>query len=85
MEENQEIKKANDIYNELMDNVQEVNRAIRREMFLSDIASIRDEGEQKGIQKEKVEIAKRMLEKNKPLDEIIEFTGLTKEEIEELK
>ncbi|BBJ31685.1 hypothetical protein RAS_07940 [Rickettsia asiatica] len=31
------------------------------------------------------EMAKKMLRKNKPLDEIIEFTGFTKKEIEELQ
>ncbi|WP_395477113.1 hypothetical protein [Rickettsia endosymbiont of Pantilius tunicatus] len=32
-----------------------------------------------------IEIAKKMLIRGKPLDEIIEFTDLTKEEIEKLK
>ena len=31
------------------------------------------------------EMAKKMLRENKPLDEIIEFTGFTKKEIEELQ
>ena len=36
------------------------------------------------ITKTTKEIAKKMLTKNKPIDEIIEFTGLTKEEIQTL-
>ena len=32
----------------------------------------------------KEKIAKKMKDSNKPIDEIIEFTGLTKEEIEKL-
>ncbi|HJD67014.1 MAG TPA: transposase [Rickettsia endosymbiont of Bembidion lapponicum] len=37
------------------------------------------------IKKEKITIAKKMLTRNKPLDEIIDFTGLTEKEIEKLK
>ncbi|MBR2289412.1 MAG: PD-(D/E)XK nuclease family transposase [Clostridia bacterium] len=37
-----------------------------------------------GEKQKAVEIAKKMKEKNKSLDEIVEFTGLTKEEIEKL-
>ncbi|WP_341791014.1 transposase [Rickettsia endosymbiont of Gonocerus acuteangulatus] len=47
------------------------------------------EGIEKGIEKgrktEKITLAKKILVKNKPLDEIIDFTGLTKKEIEKLK
>jgi len=44
--------------------------------------SIRFENEfKKGEKKRNTEIAKKMLAKNKPIDEIIEFTELTKEEI----
>jgi predicted transposase/invertase (TIGR01784 family) len=42
------------------------------------------QGVEDGIKENKKEIAKKMLEKNKPIDEIIEFTGLSKEEIEQL-
>ncbi|WP_341758086.1 transposase [Candidatus Tisiphia endosymbiont of Ditula angustiorana] len=48
-----------------------------------------EEGTQYGIQIGKAEamkaVAKTMLIKNKPLDEIIEFTGLTKIQINKLK
>jgi predicted transposase/invertase (TIGR01784 family) len=37
------------------------------------------------IKEEKIIIAKKMLFKNKPLDEIVDFTGLTEKEIEKLK
>jgi len=38
------------------------------------------------VEKEtKTEMAKKMLQKNKPVDEIIEFTGLTTKEINKLK
>lgn len=41
--------------------------------------------ETKGREEEKIDIAKKMLTKHKPLDEIIEFTGLTKDQIDSLK
>jgi predicted transposase/invertase (TIGR01784 family) len=41
-------------------------------------------GIKQGSKEEKFEIAKKMLNKNEPIDKIIEFTGLTKEEIEKL-
>lgn len=45
----------------------------------------RDEGIKEGEKKKVLEMAKKMLSKNKPIDEIMEFTDLTKEQIEELK
>jgi predicted transposase/invertase (TIGR01784 family) len=44
----------------------------------------RAEGEVSGAQKKQLEIAKKMKAKNMPLEDIIELTGLTKEEIEKL-
>jgi len=41
--------------------------------------------EEKGEHKKAVETAKKMLLKNKPIDEIIEFTGLTEKEIKEIQ
>ena len=38
-----------------------------------------------GMAKEKVSMAKKMLLKNKPIEEIIEFTGLTADDIDDLK
>jgi len=50
-----------------------------------------EKGMKKGIKlanikmkKEKITMAKKMFAKNRPLDEIIDFTGLKKEEIEKL-
>ena len=40
---------------------------------------------QQGREEEQAIMVKKMLEKNKPLDEIIYFTGLTKEEVQKLK
>lgn len=61
-------------------------KAIRDE--LAAIAQARDEGKSEGISlgiiQDKIEIAKKMLEKEMDIALIIELTGLTKEEIERL-
>ena len=50
---------------------------------------LRDEGEKRGIEKgkkeEKLEIARKMLKKGLGIDDIVDMTGLTKEEIENLR
>ena len=43
------------------------------------------EGEARGEEKKAIAMAKKMLLKNKSIDEIVEFTDLTKEQIEKLK
>ena len=42
------------------------------------------EGIQKGIAERSIEIARKLLKRNRPIDEIVEDTGLTREEIENL-
>ena len=42
-------------------------------------------GEERGRKEREIEIAKKMKAKNVPVEEIIELTGLTKEEIERIK
>ncbi len=44
-----------------------------------------ERGMEQGSKQEKIEIARKMINKNKEISEIIEFTGLSKEEIESLK
>lgn len=56
-----------------------------QEKWESDRVSELSYATRKGEKKSKLEIAKRMLEKNKDIEEIIELTELTKEEIESLK
>ena len=43
------------------------------------------EGRKEGEKQKQIEIAKKMLNKNKPIEEIAEFTGLTEEEVNKLK
>ena len=45
----------------------------------------REEGREEGALNKAVETAVKMLARGKPVDEIIEFTGLTKEKIEEIE
>jgi len=45
----------------------------------------KEEGKENGIKEEKEKIAKKMLAKNKDIEEITEFTGLTGEEIDKLR
>ena len=52
--------------------------------FLMDQDFEMDERERKGKNEAKTEIAKKMKNKNMPIEEIVELTGLTKEEIEKI-
>ena len=55
-----------------MDRVSAINHATRK-------------GKSEGKEEEKIEIAKEMLKEKMPLEMIIKFTKLTKEEIEKIK
>jgi predicted transposase/invertase (TIGR01784 family) len=44
----------------------------------------REEGRKEGKTENKIEIARKLLARNRPIDEIIEDTGLTRREIESL-
>ena len=55
-------------------------RDVDAKMYVS-----KEEGKQEGKQEEKEEIAKKLLKKGMSIEEIVEITGLTKEEIEKLK
>jgi predicted transposase/invertase (TIGR01784 family) len=45
----------------------------------------REEGHKEGVKERNIEIAKKMIIKGLKLKDIIEFTSLTKEEIEKIK
>ena len=49
-------------------------------IFDNQIHYARDEGRNEG----KIEIAQKLLKRNRPIDEIVEDTGLTYEEVERL-
>ena len=68
----------------------EVERAVyrSRRMYQTDLqsnlATAEDRGRRLGKQESAIEIAKRMLIKGKPRDEILEFTELTPEELDKI-
>ena len=91
--ENKEIKKAKVEYDKINQDERERELAELRLKYIRDQNAIRDygydrgkeEGRKEGIRNEKINIAKAMLKRNIPIKEIIEITGLSKEEIENLK
>lgn len=85
MTENENIKKAKEKLDEINSNEQEYWAAVARQKELIRQANIRRDAIEEGIEKGKIEIAKNMLKKNMPLSDIVELTGLTKEEIQKLK
>ena len=93
MKENEEIKKANEEYEYLTGEAAERRLAFLRDKAIRDennmIAGARDEGIQEGVEqgekKKQIEIAKKLLKKGMTIEEIVEITELSKEELEKLK
>lgn len=95
--ENKEIKKAIEIIDEMSMDEREWELYESRRLAIMDyntnmklfreegIAEGIKQGEKKGVKKKQLEIAKKLLNKKMPIEEIIEITELTKEEIEKLK
>ncbi len=52
--------------------------------MLSNLATVEERGEKRGIVAGKIEVARNLLGMKLPLDQIIKATGLTREEIERL-
>ena len=92
VKENKNVKKADKVLERISKDPKERERyeAILKAEFNQRISNQKFmdkgiiEGEARGKKQNQIEIAKKMLNKNKPIEEIIEFTGLTKEEIERL-
>lgn len=86
--ENKEIKEAEERYNVLTGDAELKRLAEVRLMSQLEGASAkkvaREEGRKEGQIAERLEIARKMKSKNIPIEEIIELTGLTKEEMENL-
>lgn len=85
MKENKEIKKANDEYEYLTGDAAERRLAFLRDKAIRDEKSIRQGGREEGRKEKQIEIAKKLLRKGMKLEEIVEITELSKEEIEKLK
>ena len=82
---NEPLKKAQNVLNEISDNEMEEELAFQRLMYIMDKKAIEAAGFDKGEKNAKLKIAKILLNKNMPINDIIEITELTKEEIENLK
>ena len=95
-----EVEKAYEEYKRITSDRELMNAIINMDMAEMDnaqrITDARLKGEKEGIkkgeaigevrgeEKKKVEIAKRLLDMKMPIEDIIEATGLTKEEVENL-
>ena len=93
VKENKKVKKADKVLERISKDPRERERyeAILKAEFNQRISNqkFEEKGEARGKvlgeRNKQIEIAKKMLNKNKPIEEIMEFTGLTEEEINELK
>jgi predicted transposase/invertase (TIGR01784 family) len=56
----------------------------RREKGLWDMATSVAEAEQRGREEKALEVARNLLKRNTPIEQIVELTGLTREEVEAL-
>lgn len=90
---NEEIKKAYEIWQDLNNSEEEREAAERRFMNLGSLEYAKkyeynlgkEEGIAEGKAEQQKEIAKKMLDKGIEIEVIAEFTGLSEEEIKELK
>ena len=87
-EKEKEIKEAIETLEDISSDEAKERIAELREKYIMDRASELETAEEKGIKKGKKEgikaVAKKMKQKNIPIDDIIDVTGLTKEDIEKL-
>ena len=96
MQENEAIKEAKDKLDKISEDGKMQQLAWWREKAIYEENSLKYEGEKIGMEKGKIagrtegkklaklEIAKKMKDNNMPIEDIIEFTELSKEEIENL-
>ena len=58
---------------------------VEQKILNTRLKGAKQEGIEQGIQQEKIEVAKTMLNKNMKIEDIMDITGLSKEEIENLQ
>ena len=97
VKENEEIGKAKKVLEEISQDEHERYLAELRQKYIMDKKAIEDAGFDKGLEtgiqrgmkmgkeEEKIDIAKKMIEKNMEIKDIMELTDLTEEEIKSLK
>jgi len=88
MENNEDIKKAKEELEKINQDAREKELARLRMKHIMDTKAVQrygfKEGEKSGIKKGKNEIAKKLLKMGLSIEQIIEATGLTKEELEKI-
>ncbi len=88
MGENKSVDKAKKVLEEISQDERERYLAELRQKYIMDQKAIADGGYDKGLEQgeknTKLEIAKKMKHKKISVEEIIDITGLSKEEIEKL-
>lgn len=91
--ENKEVKKAKEVLEEISKDEDERYKAELRQKYIMDQKATEAAGYDKGLEagleqgakKEKLEIAKNLLNMGLSIDQVIEATSLNKEEIDLLK
>lgn len=83
-ENEKEIKEAIETLEEISSDEAKERMAELRQKYIMDRAEELETAEEKGVKKERIAIARRMKEKNMPINSIIEITELTREEIENI-
>lgn len=84
MEENKDIKEAKDELDRISQDDLVRRRILRAELERMDMEQIKEDAFEDGEKKKAIEIAKKMLAKNIPVETIIEVTGLKKQVIEKI-
>lgn len=88
MKENKSIERAKEVLEKISQDEQERDMAYRRERAIRDqkasIASGYNKGKEEGRTEKQKEIVLKMLDKNISINDIIEITGITQEEIEQI-
>ena len=91
-----EVYLKDNLMKEIVEETKKIAGIEKMDLYLTDEEMIKQdqefirkqsfaEGVEKGAYDKQVEIAKKMLKMNKPLDEIVELTGLSKRQIDELR
>ena len=85
MEKNEDVKKAIITVKEMSEDEKMEKLAELREKAIRDEKALYNTGIREGTRETKKKIAKKLISKNMEIEEIIEITGLTEEEIKELQ
>ena len=85
MEENEDIKKAKEELDRISQDDLLRRRLLKAELLRMDQEQREDDAMARGERKEKIEIAKKMLKENMPIEIVMKITELTEAEIKELQ